>query len=142
MPGSTLLEIAQPEQEGRLAELRRARQGHLLAFHVLLLCTAGRTPTEIATGLCCSRSSVYRIVTADQAHALDKLFAPAPAKVSWLSPSLRRSLVALLPKVPSPYGWGRPRWSCATLAVQLQLQRGLVVSASTMRRGLHREGWG
>src|SRR5215475_5211566 len=51
-----------------LAELRRARHGHLLAFHVLLSCTAGRTPTEIATGLFCSRSSVYRIVQAYQAH--------------------------------------------------------------------------
>ena len=141
MPGSTILEIAQSEQEWMLAELRRARHGHLLAFHVLLLCTAGRTPTEIATCLFCSRSSVYRIVTAYQAHALDELFAPAPTKVSWLSPSLRRSLVALLKKVPSAYGWCRTRWSCATLAVQLQLQRGLEVSASTMRRWLHREGW-
>jgi len=141
VPGSTILEIAQSEQEWMLAELRRARHGHLLAFHVLLLCTAGRTPTEIATCLFCSRSSVYRIVTAYQAHALDELFAPAPTKVSWLSPSLRRSLVALLKKVPSAYGWCRTRWSCATLAVQLQLQRGLEVSASTMRRWLHREGW-
>jgi putative transposase len=80
-------------------------------------------------------------VTAYQAHALDKLFAPAPAKVSWLSPSLRRSLGALLQKVPSAYGWCRTRWSCATLAVQLHIQRGVEVSASTMRRWLHREGW-
>ena len=87
MPGSTILGIAQAEQEWRLAELHRARHGHLLAFHVLLLCTAGRTPTEIATCLFCSRSSVYRIVTAYQAHARDELFAPVPAKVSWLSPS-------------------------------------------------------
>jgi putative transposase len=141
VPGSTILEIAQPEQAWMLAELRRARHGHLLAFHVLLLCTAGRTPTEIATYLFCSRSSVYRIVTAYQAQARDELFAPVPAKASWLSPSLRRSLVALLKKVPSAYGWCRTRWSCATLAVQLKLHRGLAVSASTMRRWLHREGW-
>ena len=31
-----------------LAALRRARYGYLLAFHVLLLCAAGRTPTDIA----------------------------------------------------------------------------------------------
>jgi putative transposase len=124
-----------------LAELRRARHGHLLAFHVLLLCTAGRTPTEIATCLFCSRSSVYRIVTAYQTHALNELFTTTPTTVSWLSPSLRRSLVALLKKVPSAYGWCRTRWSCATLAVQLQLQRGIEISASTMRRWLHREGW-
>ena len=73
MPGSTILEIAQPEQEWMLAELRCARHGRLLAFHVLLRCAAGRTPTELATCLFCSRSSVCRIVTADQAHALDEL---------------------------------------------------------------------
>jgi len=41
-----------------LAELRRARYGYLLALHLLLLCAAGRSPTEIAAVLFCSRSSV------------------------------------------------------------------------------------
>ena len=31
-----------------LAALRRARYGYLLALHILLLCAAGRNPTEIA----------------------------------------------------------------------------------------------
>ena len=35
-------------QEWMLAKLRHARYGTLLAVHVLLLCAAGRTPTEIA----------------------------------------------------------------------------------------------
>src|SRR5712692_7459952 len=47
-----------------LAELRHARRGGVLALHVLLLCAGGRTPTEIATFLFCSRTSVYRIVNA------------------------------------------------------------------------------
>ena len=47
-----------------LAALRRARYGYLLALHILLLCAAGRTPTEIAAVLFCSRSSVYRTVRA------------------------------------------------------------------------------
>jgi hypothetical protein len=50
-------------------------------------------------------------------------------------------LLALLKKGPSAYGWCRTRWSCATLAAQLKIQRGLEVSASTLRRWLHREGW-
>jgi hypothetical protein len=54
---------------------------------------------------------------------------------------VRRSLIALLKKVPSAYGWCRTRWSCATLAAQLTLQRGIAVSASTMRRWLHALGW-
>jgi transposase len=141
VPGSTILEISQPAQEGLLAELRRARHGHLLALHVLRLCAAGRTPTEIATFLFCSRSSVYRIVRAYHTERLDKLLDPPPAQAAGRSPSLRRSLVALLRKVPSAYGWCRTRWSCATLAAQLPLQRGIVVSASTMRRWLHALGW-
>jgi putative transposase len=141
VPGSIILEISQPEQEWMLAEVRRARHGYLLACHVLLLCTAGRTPTEIATFLFCSRSSVYRIVRAYQAHLLDERFDAAPTKVSRLSPSLRRSLVALLRKVPSAYGWCRTRWRCATLAAQLKLQRGVTASASTTRRWLHMLGW-
>ena len=51
MPGATILDIPQPEQDWMLAELRRARHGYVLALHVLLLCAAGRTPTEIATCL-------------------------------------------------------------------------------------------
>ena len=124
-----------------VAKLRHARYGTLLAVHVLLLCAAGRTPTEIATVLFCSRSSVYRIVNAYHAQRLAALCDPPPAKAAGLSPSLRRSLLALLSKVPSAYGWCRTRWSCATLAAQLTLQRGIVVSASTMRRWVHALGW-
>jgi putative transposase len=110
-------------------------------LHVLLLCAAGRTPTESATFLCCSRSRVYRIVKTYKAHPLDTLIAhPAPQAV-WLSPSLCRSLMALLKKLPSAYGWCRTRWSCATPAVRLQVQRRVEVSSSTMRRWLHRWGW-
>ena len=47
-----------------LRELRAARYGYLLALHILLLCAQGRTPSEIATFLFCSRSSVYRVVAA------------------------------------------------------------------------------
>src|SRR5438128_8089474 len=61
MPDTTLLDIPQEEQDQMLAALRRARYGYLLALHVLLLCAAGRNPTEIAAFLFCSRSSIYRI---------------------------------------------------------------------------------
>ena len=89
----------------------------------------------------CSRSSVYRIVNAYKAHPVETWAANLPPKAVWLSPSLCRSLTALLQKVPAAYGGGRTRWSCATLAAQLQLQRGLLGSTSTMRRWLHRWGW-
>src|SRR5215471_4484551 len=141
VPGSTILAIPQSEQDWMLAEVRRARHGYLLALHVLLLCAAGRRPAEIATFLFCSRASVYRIVQAYHAQRLEQWCAEPPATAAWLSASLRRSVVAMLRKVPSDYGWCRTRWSCATLAAQLTLQRGIVVSASTMRRWLHVLGW-
>ena len=46
------------------------------------------------------------------------------------------------PQGPSPgYGWCRTRWSCATLALTRQVNRGLTVSAETRRRWLHETGW-
>jgi DDE superfamily endonuclease len=80
-------------------------------------------------------------VHAYHAQRLDALCAPPPAQAAGLAPSLRRSLVALLRKVPSAYGWGRTRWSCATRAAQLTLPRGSAVSASTLRRWLQALGW-
>ena len=70
MPRATIVEIPPEEQVRMRAELRRARYGYLLAVHLLLLCAAGRTPSEVATVLFCSRSSVCRIVRAYRAGTL------------------------------------------------------------------------
>ena len=59
MPKATIVDIPMAEQVRLRAELRRAGYGHLLAVHLLLLCAAGRSPSEIAAVLFCSRSSVY-----------------------------------------------------------------------------------
>jgi Winged helix-turn helix len=84
---STILDIPLQEQEWMLAESRHAQPGSLLTMHVLLLCAAGRTPTEIATFLFCSRTSVYRMVNAYQAHWLDARFDQPRPQGGWLSPS-------------------------------------------------------
>ena len=42
-----------------------------------------------------------------------------------LTPSLKRSVHALLKTAPRAYGWCRTRWSCATLAVEVQVRRGI-----------------
>jgi putative transposase len=124
-----------------LAEVRHARRGGLLALHVLLLCAAGRTPTEIAAFLFCSRTSVYRVVDAYHARLRAARCEQPLLPGGGLTPAVRRSLRALLTKAPAVYGWCRTRWSCATLAAQLQLQRGIVVSTATLRRWLHALGW-
>ena len=70
MPSTTLLEIPPEEQAQMRAVLRRTRYGYLLACHVLRRCAAGRNPTEMAAFLCCSRSSVYRMVRAYRTGSL------------------------------------------------------------------------
>lgn len=118
MPKPTIVEIPLEEQARMRAELRRARYGHLLALHLLLLCAAGRPPSEVASALFCSRSSVYRIVRAYQAGTLP--FDEGSERVTpqrrlrRLTPSLKRSVRALLNTAPRALGWCRTRWSCAT----------------------------
>src|SRR5215813_10949929 len=112
MPSTTLLEIPLAEQVQMRAVLRRARYGDLLAFHILLLCAAGRNPTEIAAVLFCSRSSVYRTVRAYGAGTLgwehdDQGHLIPPVRTTVLLPMLRRSLLALLKASPRACGWCR-----------------------------------
>jgi putative transposase len=145
VPRPTIVEIPLEEQERMRAELRRARYGYLLALHLLLLCAAGRTPSEVASVLFCSRSSVYRIVRAYRAGTLSfdesSERAAQQRRRRVLTPSLKRSVHALLKTAPRALGWCRTRWSCATLAVELQVRRGIEVSAETMRHWLHELDW-
>jgi transposase len=145
VPRTTIVEISPAEQARLRAELRRARYGYLLALHLLLLCAAGRTPSEVAAVLFCSRSSVYRIVRAYQAGTLTfdetSEAATQQRRLRLLTPSLKRSVYALLKTAPRACGWCRTRWSCTTLAVEVQLRRGIRVSAETMRHWLHELGW-
>jgi transposase len=127
-----------------LAEVRRARYGYLLALHILLLCAAQRHPTEIATMLLCSRSTVYRVVKAYQSGQLEWTGAEdgrGPSRPTVLSPALKRSVLAILTSVPRLCGWCRTRWSCTTIALELRARRGLEVSAETVRRWVHAVGW-
>jgi transposase len=145
VPRATIVEIPPAEQARMRAELRRARYGYLLALHLLLLCAAGRTPSDVATVLFCSRSSVYRVVRAYRAGTLPFAEATAQAtqqrRLRLLTPSLKRSVHALLKTAPRAYGWCRTRWSCATLAVEVEVRRGIQVSAETMRHWLQELGW-
>jgi transposase len=113
---------------------------------MLLLCAAQRTPTESAAVLCCSRSTVYRVVKAYRTGQLAGLEEDAgqergPRRRTVLSPALKRSVVAILHSVPRLCGWCRTRWSCATIALERQARRGLEGSAETVRRWLHALDW-
>ncbi len=146
MPEKTILEIPADEQEQMLKELRQARYGHLLALHILLLCAQGRTPSEIAAFLFCSRSSVYRTVNAYRRgtlginQATESDGGDEGGRRPYIS-SLKRSLLAIIKRVPSAFGWCRTRWSCQALARQLHARRGVKVSRETIRRWLHEQGY-
>jgi transposase len=143
---TTLLDMPLEEQVPMRATLRGARYGNVLALHNLLLCAMGRAPTEIPAWLFCSRSSVSRIVRAYRAGALG---CPHDAQGHWGAPRrptavtarLRQTLVAVLQAAPEAYGWCRTRWSCATVALTLHAQAGVIVSAETVRRWRHALGW-
>ncbi len=146
MPGKTILEIPEDEQERMLTELRQARYGHLLALHILLLCAHGRTPSEIADFLFCSRSSVYRTVAAYRRGTLGSSQATESAgrdetRLRPYMSSLTRSLLSIIKRVPGAFGWCRTRWSCQTLALELRARRGVKMSRETIRRWLHQQGY-
>jgi transposase len=141
VPGKTILEIAADEQAAMLQELRAARYGYLLALHILLLCAQGRTPSEIASFLFCSRSSIYRVVAAYRRGARWLAEAEVESETPRGISSLKRSVLAIIKRAPSAFGWCRTRWSCATLAVELRTRRGVRVSRETIRRWLHELGY-
>jgi transposase len=140
VPTQIVIEIAPEEQARLLAELRRARRGRWLALHILLLLALHRSPSEMATVLLCARSTVYAVARDwQQGRRWTE-----SSSLHWppsLTPSLQRSLLALLQKAPAAYGWCRTRWSCATLALQLEMQRSIRLSAETVRRCLHALDW-
>jgi hypothetical protein len=96
MPHSTCVEMPTEEHAERLAALRRARDSDLLARHSLWGGAAGRTPTDMAAVLFCSRSSVYHTVRAYREGSLageydaDGPRVPPGRRPMWLA-TLRRS---------------------------------------------------
>jgi transposase len=140
VPTQIVIEIASEEQARWRAELRRARHGRWLSLHILLLLSLHRSPSEIATFLLCARSTVYAVAR-DWQRGRSLPESPHSIGPPSLTPSLQRSLLALLKKSPAAYGWCRTRWSCATLALQLQAQRSIDLSAETVRRCLQALGW-
>lgn len=148
MPRTTIIEMAPEEQAHILAAVRRARHGYVLALQILLLGAVPRTPTEIGAVLFCSRTPVYRVVKAYRAgqgaggaEAEESGQAGPPRRLTVLAPALTRAVLAIVTSVPRLWGWCRTRWSCATIALELQARRGVVVSGETVRRGLHELDW-
>ena len=144
VPSRIVIDISAAEQARLRKQLRAARWGGWLVLHILLLLAQQRSPTDIAHWLLCSRSTVY---AAAHAWRLGRRPWEAESDVAsgpWplgLTAARRRSLLAMLKKTPSVYGWCRTRWSCEALAETFGQRRGWRVSAETVRRWLHALGW-
>ena len=126
MPETKILEITQAQQAWMLQELRRCRYGYFLALHILLLHARGKTPSEIADFLLCARSSVYRTFEDWSNGKLGAQWWPEDPPTEDLSDDaespLRRKLLRILQQPPRIFGWCRTRWSCAALALTLQMR--------------------
>jgi putative transposase len=143
VPSRIVVNLSSAEQARLRKQMRRWRLlCPLLRLHILLLLSQGRSPTEIADWLLCSRSSIYEAVASwRRGWRADQIQEADVSSVIKLAPSLRRSLLALLRKPPAADGWCRVRWSGATLALSLEARPGLRVSAETVRRWLHALDW-
>jgi transposase/IS1 family transposase len=139
VPSRIVIEIPAAEQARLRKQLRRARWGGWLTLHILLLLAQQRSPSAIAEWLFCSRSTVYAAAWGWQQGR--RPWETASVLPAGLASTRRRSLLALLKKAPSAYGWCRTRWSCASLAETLGQRRGWRVLAETVRRWLHALGW-
>ena len=111
-------------------------------MHIVLLCAEGRSPTEIAQVLFCSRTTVYavvaRFIREEQAAFNDrKRRGPKPLLGEPANEYIERLVEE---ESPTSHGWLRSRWSCKLLAVELFKERATLLSPEMLRRALHRLG--
>jgi transposase len=112
-------------------------------MHIVLLASGGRSPTEIARTLFCSRTTVYAVVARfarqKQAAFLDRQRrGPKPLVGETEQECVERLLEE---ESPVEHGWPRSRWSCKLLAVELFKERAVLTSREAIRRVLHRLGF-
>jgi putative transposase len=133
--------IAPAERKDLISRMKReSKPSRRLRMHIVLLTCDGRSPTEIARTIFCSRTTVYSIVGRfmheGQAAFEDcKRRGPAPL----VDDSAQELIEGLTEEaLPAERGWLRSRWSCKLLSLELFKERALLVSRETVRRVLHR----
>ena len=112
-------------------------------MHIVLLAADGRSPTEIARVLFCSKHHRLcgrrRFIREEQAAFDDrKRRGPKPLLGEPANEYIERLVEE---ESPTSHGWLRSRWSCKLLAVELFKERAALVSRETVRRVLHRLGF-
>ena len=103
VPSQIVINLNAIEQSHLRQQMRQLRLlCPLLRLHIVLLLAQHRSPSEIADGLLCSRSSLYEVAACwRQGWRPDQKELTAAGSSGRLLPSsLRRSLLALLQKSP------------------------------------------
>ena len=108
--------IAPQVRKSLIIEMKReAKPSRRLRMHIALLASDGRSPTEIARVLFCSRTTVYAVVSrfVGQGRAAFDDRRPRGPR-----PLLREEANERLEKLleedsPIEHGWLRSRWSCS-----------------------------
>ena len=133
--------IAPRERKSLICEMKReAKPSRRLRMHIALLASDGRSPTEIARVLFCSRTTVYAVVSRflrEGRAAFDDRQRRGPKPL--LGKEADERIEHLLEgDSPTEHGWLRSRWSCKLVSLQLMRERLASASRETVRRALHR----
>src|SRR3712207_6080490 len=122
--------LASEERKNLIQKMKRERRpSRRLRMHIVLLCAEGRSPTEIAQILFCSRTTVYavvdRFIREEQAAFNDrKRRGPKPLLERPANEYIERLVEE---ESPTSHGWLRSRWSCKLLAVELFKEQAALV---------------
>jgi putative transposase len=132
------------ERKDLIVKMKRERRpSRRLRMHIVVLRADGRSPTEIARVLFCSRTTVYavvaRFIREEQAAFNDR---KRRGRRPLLGEPANEYIERLVEEdSPTEHGWLRSRWSCKLLAVELFKERVALVSRETIRRVLHHLGF-
>ena len=141
-------ELSGAERAQLEASLRAASAFTVRRAQIVLRSASGRTPREIAQGLCCASQTVRNAIHAFNADGLAALTAGSSRPKS-AAPVLDRArleqLRAILHQSPRAFGQARSTWTLALLA-RVAHEQGLsatVLSSETVRQALRRleVGW-
>jgi transposase len=141
-------ELSGTERARLEASLRAVSAFTVRRTQIVLRSASGRTPREIAQGLCCAVQTVRNAIRAFNARGLAALTAGSPRPKSAapvLDAAKRERLRAILHQSPRTFGQARSTWTLDLLA-QVAHEQGLSpvrLSAETIRQALLRlaVGW-
>jgi transposase len=110
-----------------------------LRYQMVLLAADGRTAPQIAPIVQRSDATVQRVLHRYQAGGVAAVpYRPRPGAAPVVTPAWEAELRRVIESDPHEVGVARPLWTTGLLASYLAEHTGVVTSAETVRRSLHR----